>query len=270
MAEVELSVQRYAAEVVAHRHAHHQLVLPVEGALSLSMGGRELRAAGLSGVLVPSDARHAFAAPDRNRLLVIDVPVAAAEQLGAAPWIERTAGGPIALDAAAALLVRAAAAELEGVGSVALRRQWAGLLVLTLAERGERCPGRAPEKLRRALRFIEEHAHEPLTVADVAARAELSPGHLHHLFRTVLGTTVQERIAALRLARATELLSRTDLGIAEIAIRCGYADQSCLTRSLRRRHGVTPAALRRAARSGRPVGPAEPRRGGAPPRGGGA
>ncbi|MGK3979418.1 helix-turn-helix domain-containing protein [Sorangium sp. So ce118] len=267
MAEVELNVQRYSAEVFAHLHAHHQLVLPVEGALSLSVDGRELRVAGLSGVLVPGDARHAFAAPDRNRFLVIDVPRAAAEQLGAAPWFEQAAGEPIALDAAAALLVRAAADELDGGGSVALRRQWAGLLVLTLAERGERGPRRAPEKLRRALRFIDEHAHEPLTVADVAAHAELSPGHLHHLFRTVLGATVQDRIAALRLARATELLSRTDLGIAEIALRCGYADQSCLTRSLRRRHGVTPAAVRRAARSGRPV---EPRRGRALPRDEGA
>ncbi|WP_437670110.1 helix-turn-helix domain-containing protein [Sorangium sp. So ce131] len=255
MPEVDLSVQRYSAEVIAHRHAHHQLVLPVEGALSLSVGGRELRAAGLSGVLVPGEARHAFAAPDPNRFLVIDVPPAAAESLGAAPWIERAAGGPIALDGAAALLVRAAAAELDAGGSAALRRQWAGLLVLTLVERAGRAPGREPAKLRRALRFIEEHAHEPLTVADVAARAELSPGHLHHLFRAVLGTTVQARIAELRLARATELLSRTDLGIAEIALRCGYADQSCLTRSLRRRHGVTPAALRRAARAARPGGP---------------
>ncbi|XXX73120.1 AraC family transcriptional regulator [Sorangium sp. So ce134] len=263
MAEVELIVQRYSAEVVAHRHAHHQLVLPVEGALSISMAGRELRVAGRSGVLVPCDARHAFAASDRNRFVVIDVPLASAASLGAAPWFERIAGGSVALDAAAALLVHAAAAELDGGGSVALRRQWAGLLVLTLAERGERGPARAPdapEKLRRALRFIEEHAHEPLTVADIAARAGLSPGHLHHLFRAVLGTTVQARIADLRLARATELLSRTDLGIAEVALRCGYADQSCLTRSLRRRRGVTPAALRRAARSGRPV---EPRGGGA-------
>ena len=258
MDEVELSVQRYSAEVVAHRHAHHQLVLPLEGALTLSMGGRDLTAAGLSGVLVPGDTRHAFAALDRNRFVVIDVPPASMEALGAAPWFERIAGGPIALDAAAARLVRTAADELDGGGSVALRRQWAGLLVLTLAERGERGPARVPEKLRRALRFIEDHAHEPLTVADVAARAELSPGHLHHLFRTVLGTTVQERIAELRLARATDLLSRTDLGIAEIAIRCGYADQSCLTRSLRRRRGVTPAALRRAVRSESPV---EPRRG---------
>ncbi|WP_437542153.1 AraC family transcriptional regulator [Sorangium sp. So ce367] len=264
MDEVELGVRRYSAEVVAHRHAHHQLVLPLEGAIALSMDGRELMASGLSGALVPCDTRHAFAAPDRNRFLVIDVPTASAEALGATPWFERIAGGSIALDAAAAHLVRTAADELDGGGSVALRRQWAGLLVLTLAERGARGAlgalglTRAPEKLRRALRFLEDHAHEPLTVADVAARAELSPGHLHHLFRTVLGTTVQERIADLRLARATDLLSRTELGIAEIAIRCGYADQSCLTRSLRRRRGVTPAALRRAVRAERR---GEPRRG---------
>jgi AraC-like DNA-binding protein len=256
--DVELHIRRYSAEVVSHRHAHHQIVAPLDGALLLSVDAREIRAAGRSGALVPGDARHAFAASHPNRFLVFDLPGGAAEELGVTPWIERAAGGPLDLDADAALLVRAAAAALDAGGSEALRRTWAGLLVLTLAERDRLARDRLPEKLRRALRFIEEHACAPLTVADVAARVELSPGHLHHLFRTVLGTTVQARIAELRLARATELLARTDLGIAEIALRCGYADQSCLTRSLRRRHGVTPAALRRAARSG--AAPERPRR----------
>lgn len=258
MEDVELSIRSYSAEVVSHRHAHHQLVMPLEGALLLSVDERELRAAGAAGALVPGNTRHAFAASLPNRFLVIDLPEAAAVELGVTSWVERTAEGPLVLDAEAALLVRTAAAALDAGGSGLLRRAWAGLLVLTLFERERRAQTGVPEKLRRAVRFIEEHACEPITVADVAARVELSPGHLHHLFRTVLGTTVQARIAELRLARAIELLARTDLGIADIALRCGYADQSCLTRSLRRRHGVTPAALRRAARRG--AAPSRPRR----------
>jgi AraC-like DNA-binding protein len=44
------------------------------------------------------------------------------------------------------------------------------------------------------------------------------------------------------------LLSSTDLSIAELAYRLGYADQSALTRAMRKAIGLTPAAYRRQAR----------------------
>jgi AraC-like DNA-binding protein len=56
-------------------------------------------------------------------------------------------------------------------------------------------------------------------------------------------------VAALRLERAMARLAASDATIAEIALSCGYSDQSALTRALKRRHGVTPAAYRRSRRA---------------------
>ena len=46
------------------------------------------------------------------------------------------------------------------------------------------------------------------------------------------------------MTRAKELLSK--LPLADVALACGFADQSHLTRTFRRLEGMTPAAFRRA------------------------
>ncbi len=55
-------------------------------------------------------------------------------------------------------------------------------------------------------------------------------------------------VGELRLDRALGALASSDQPIAGIAQDCGYSDQSALTRALKRRHGVTPAAYRRGRR----------------------
>jgi AraC-like DNA-binding protein len=47
---------------------------------------------------------------------------------------------------------------------------------------------------------------------------------------------------------AARRLADTDQPLAEIALACGFCDQSHLTRTFRRRTGLTPGAWRRAAR----------------------
>ncbi|MEQ9157113.1 MAG: helix-turn-helix domain-containing protein, partial [Roseovarius sp.] len=48
----------------------------------------------------------------------------------------------------------------------------------------------------------------------------------------------------LRLAAARKLIEDSTLGIAEIAIRCGYDSPSSMTRAIRRQYGSTPRQLR--------------------------
>lgn len=62
-----------------------------------------------------------------------------------------------------------------------------------------------------------------------------------------LGCVPGEYLVRRRLDAAEALLRDGTLPIAEVALATGYSDQSALTRRLKRRRGVTPAALRRAA-----------------------
>lgn len=91
-------------------------------------------------------------------------------------------------------------------------------------------------------------AEDPAAIglAELAGIAGVHPAHLARTFRAVHGCTTGEYARRLRVDRARELLATTDLPIATIAARCGFADQSHLTRVFRRTVGTTPARYRRA------------------------
>ncbi len=100
---------------------------------------------------------------------------------------------------------------------------------------------------------LRSYGDAPLTVRDLAAAAHASAGHLLGLFRRHLGRAPMAHVAELRLERAMQALAQGDApiaAVAAVAADCGYADQSALTRALKRRRGVTPAAYRRGRRPG--------------------
>jgi transcriptional regulator GlxA family with amidase domain len=86
-----------------------------------------------------------------------------------------------------------------------------------------------------------------LTVGALARAAAMGPSRFHERFRQEIGVTPAQYIADLRLDHAAALLRSGRMPIAEIALAAGFSDQSAMTRCLRRRRGVTPAALRRQA-----------------------
>ena len=51
-----------------------------------------------------------------------------------------------------------------------------------------------------------------------------------------------------RIGHVRKWLAESDLPIADLALRAGYADQSALTRAMQRLTGLTPAAYRRQTR----------------------
>lgn len=109
--------------------------------------------------------------------------------------------------------------------------------------------GLAPRQLDRVLRMVEDGLATPLSVPDLAATAHVSEFHFSRLFRAATGLSPHQYVLQRRLARARELLLATDLPVAAVAARCGFADQSHLTRHVRRQFGRTPTALRAAARA---------------------
>jgi AraC family transcriptional regulator len=70
------------------------------------------------------------------------------------------------------------------------------------------------------------------------------PTHLGRVFRAHYGVSVGEYGRRFRLARAATELARTDMPVAVIATRAGFADQSHFTRLFKRYAGTTPARYR--------------------------
>ncbi len=105
-------------------------------------------------------------------------------------------------------------------------------------------PDRPPSWLPAAIEMIREGAPD-ITVAEVAAQVGVHPVHLARVFRDCLGCAPGEVLRGARLERASNLLGRTALALAEVAHEAGFTDQAHLTHAFRKGFGVTPGAWRR-------------------------
>ena len=73
----------------------------------------------------------------------------------------------------------------------------------------------------------------------------LSLAHFSPAFKASVGITLHAWLQASRINTAKELLQQPALSHAEIAVRCGFADQSHFKRTFKRVTGLTPGACRR-------------------------
>ncbi|MGW7238904.1 GlxA family transcriptional regulator [Streptomyces sp. NPDC054804] len=101
------------------------------------------------------------------------------------------------------------------------------------------------ESLGPLLAWAQERLDEPLTVADLAARAALSPATLHRRFRAQLGTTPLAWLTGERVALACRLIERGEERLDVVASRSGLGTAANLRARLRRETGLSPSDYRR-------------------------
>ncbi|WP_215549291.1 helix-turn-helix domain-containing protein [Amycolatopsis sp. CA-230715] len=99
------------------------------------------------------------------------------------------------------------------------------------------------------LPWVTERLDRPLTVEDLARRANMSSRNLARHFRSATGTTPLRWLLTQRIRRAQELLEATDDGIDAIAAASGMGSAATLRRHFNRTVGVPPDAYRRTFRS---------------------
>ena len=100
------------------------------------------------------------------------------------------------------------------------------------------------ETLSATIQYAQDHLDEPLRVPDLAARAKLSPFQFDQRIRLMFGHSAGQYLTRLRIDRACGFLRRGDAPISQIALDCGYADQTAFTRQFRKVVGLSPAQYR--------------------------
>lgn len=101
-----------------------------------------------------------------------------------------------------------------------------------------------PRRVTAALRRIEAEAGEPLSLADLAGEAAMSPYHFLRTFCRVAGLTPHQYLLRTRLHRAAVRLRRSLEPVSTIAFDTGFADLSTFNRRFRRMMGASPGAYR--------------------------
>ncbi|MGF1482555.1 MAG: helix-turn-helix domain-containing protein [Cyanophyceae cyanobacterium] len=104
--------------------------------------------------------------------------------------------------------------------------------------------GLSSKKLALVKDYISSHIDESLSLEALANLVELSPSHFLRLFKRATGSSPHQYVIAQRLEKAKALLSQTKLSIPDIACQTGFADQSHLTRLMRRHTGLSPKIIR--------------------------
>jgi AraC family transcriptional regulator len=103
-----------------------------------------------------------------------------------------------------------------------------------------------PSWLSTVDQILNETFRQPLDLASVAIAADVHPVHLCRAYRKHRRQTVGERMRELRLQSACRLLVGSMAPVGEVALECGFSDQSHLARLMRKRMGLTPSEYRRA------------------------
>lgn len=99
-------------------------------------------------------------------------------------------------------------------------------------------------ELLRAKDLADARYFEPLTVADLARAARMSPAHFSRAFRRAFGEPPHRYLLTRRLERAAALLRTTDRSVADVCFAVGWSSIGSFATSFRRVYGLTPIAYR--------------------------
>jgi AraC family transcriptional regulator len=148
-----------------------------------------------------------------------------------------------------------------GIGGSLLAESFANVLAVHLIRQttGSRRLKASPtgvlpdHKLRRVIEYIMENLGDNPTLEGMAAVVNFSPYHFARQFKAATGMAPYQFVIARRIERAQHLMrTNGELGLAEIAFRSGFANQSHFCLHFRRITGVTPRRFQQNA-NGRPI-----------------
>jgi AraC family transcriptional regulator len=249
-----------------HRPRRHAIMLHLEGANSRTVfrydGGAAIAAGGTLGRVMLIPASHElegwsdYPGKIRHIVVLLDPSLVAAESR------DSNDGRAFELpfrsdldDGIIASRLRALQAELENPGL--LGRLYIDSLSCEIATRLIRVHaastarrhhgGLSPRRLRQVKDYIAENLADDITLSDIASVAGVSSGHFCRAFRRSTGVRSHFYIVRQRIERAKSLLTANDMPLAQIAVACGFGDQSHFTACFRRAVGTTPGRFRRDA-----------------------
>lgn len=130
----------------------------------------------------------------------------------------------------------------DSLTSVVLEAMGHELLVFAarMTDKSDKTPG----WLKQAYELLNDCCSEEVTIAEIAATVGVHRLHLARTFRKFFNCSPGEYLRQCRINLAGNLLLNSKKTLVEIALTCGYADQSQFTRSFRQATGTTPAKFR--------------------------
>lgn len=115
-----------------------------------------------------------------------------------------------------------------------------------ILELGRLIPGEPQGNIhvRKALAYLDNHFYENCSIGELAEKLNLNRSYLQRIFKEETGQTPAAYLLNLRLRRASELLARTNLPLAEVSDYVGFSSQQYFNHVFRKHRGITPGQYR--------------------------
>lgn len=248
---LELSLLRADPHRVVERHSHDEahFVLVLDGLYVSTADGAPPVSSGAQLIFNPAGTTHRDRFEARNRViegrfLTISL---TADTMHAAAAGHDLPERAVVIDSADAIAIgaRLTRACTHHGGDASVTRHGLALELLSHVANGREQRHRsAPPWLRVACEQLDDSLGGSTSIADIARVTGVHPVHLSRVFRQHLGISPTDYLRRRRLEQSRALLRFTSRPLSDIALACGFSDQSHFSNAFRAAHGLTPSAFR--------------------------
>lgn len=98
--------------------------------------------------------------------------------------------------------------------------------------------------IQRAIEYMSQNFKKNLTLNEVAQNVYLNPSYFSSLFKQAMGVSFKEYLTDMRIEEARQLLIKTNTSIVDIALSCGFTNQSYFSKVFKAKTGFSPKSFR--------------------------
>jgi AraC-like DNA-binding protein len=230
MATITCERRTYTDKPQGHSHSYAQLVLPINGILTVTVDADVFNNDCPNVIFIPPASYHSFHSQANNQFLVLDIPpMYLSQSASISPECQ-------VLDEQWKAIRTLLAQEVKDKPVSNSRLVDLSRYIVRLLERNI---GTA------SIKYMHDHFHQDIRIQQLA---ELEHYHLSYYcewFQKNFGVSPMAYIRNLRFEAARQLLESSDHSILQIAQQVGYQHQSTLTRLFQEYAGVNPVEYRK-------------------------
>ncbi len=99
--------------------------------------------------------------------------------------------------------------------------------------------------IKRSIEYMEAYYNASISIEDICKAVYLSPYHFIRMFKEKTGMSPHEYLLSIRLRKAKELLEKGECNISELAVLCGFINQSHFSTVFKNYTGMPPSVYKK-------------------------
>jgi two-component system response regulator YesN len=121
---------------------------------------------------------------------------------------------------------------------------WISLIVNKMLDCLVACEEKQNPLIKHIIQHVNMHYQEPLSLKTISASQNVNTSYLGQLFKNETGELFTNYLNGVRIQKAQEMLTKTNMKVYDIAYKTGYVNQSLFFRTFKKYTGVSPEEYR--------------------------